>query len=192
MYKEYQKDIGTTVYIYTLTHDIKVLSLVNPSKYSRMTRKKKTFIKECSAVPKGCMPKIGNSYDPCLSATMVKKYPDVVGMLTLSPGDNKLLKKALKHGISKKTQKTFHKAQDSFGIDEVPELILHPLTKRPSKDIKVHEQDKLENNYQLLKKMKYSEDDLHEFMKNAKYNPDTYFFDYKLSKSTSSSSLTSS
>lgn len=193
MYRDYRGDLGTTVYIYILTHDIKVLSLVNPSKYSRMTRKtKRTFIKECSEVPRGCMPKSGNSYDPCFSQTMIKKYPDIVGMLALSPGDTKLFRKALKRGIPSRTQKMFHKAQDSFGIHEVPELILHPLAKRPASDMKIHDQDKLENNYRLLKKMEYSEDDLHAFMKNAKYNPDTYFFDYKSSISTSASNKSSS
>ena len=180
LYHDYRDEIGDTVYVYVLTNDVKVLWLLEPSKYSRMTRKKKTFIKECSRVPKGCMPRPGNSYDPCMSDTMIKKYPDIVGIMSLAPGDNKLMRKAEKRGISQKARSYFHKARDSFGIHEVPELILHPLTKR-KKEMIVHENDVLENNYRLLKKMKYSEVD--SFMKNVVYDSETYF--YKSSKLTS-------
>ena len=183
LYHDYRKEIGETVYIYILTRDIKVLWLLEPSKHSRMTRKKKTFIKECSRVPRGCMPRAGNSYDPCMSDTMVKKYPDIVGMISLAAGDDKMLRKAEKRGISKKVKSYFHKARDSFTIHSVPELILHPLTKRPSKEFIVHENDVLENNYKLLKKMKYSEENLISFMKNAVYDPKTYFYVYNSSMS---------
>jgi hypothetical protein len=185
LYQEYRKEIGDTVYAYVLTHDIKVLWLLEPSPYSRMTRKKKTFIKECSRVPKGCMPRPGNAYDPCFSDTMIKKYPDIVGMIALAPGDDKLLRKAEKRGITRKAKSYFHKARDSFGIHAVPELILHPFSKRPSKDVIIHENDKIENNYKLLKKMNYSEVD--SFMTRAVYDPQTYFYTYKSSKSMTSS-----
>lgn len=189
MYKDYWKDIGTTVNIYILEKDIKVLMLIKPSKYSRLTNKtKRNFLKQCSDVPKGCMPKSGNAYDPCFSQTLIKKYPDVVGMITNAPGDHKLLRKAIKNGIPKKTMRILNsqKAEDSMGINGIPELILHPLTKRPSKQIIVHQEDKLENNYKLLKKMKFNEDELHKFMnKFTKYDPSTYFYIYNVSTSTS-------
>ena len=136
------------------------------------------------------MPRRGNSYDPCFSQTLIKKFPDIVGMITLAPGDNKLIKKAKKRGIPKKTMRILdtQKAQDSFGINEIPELILYPLIKRSSKQIIVHSEDKLENNYKLLKKMKFDDDELHKFMKKyTKYNPSTYFYTYNASTSTSGS-----
>lgn len=177
MYKDYEKETGTDVSIYILTNDIKVLMLIEPSKYSRMDRRKKKFIKPCSTVKKGCMSKTGNEYDPCFSDTLIKKHPEIVGMIALAPGDLKHMRSALKRGIRDKTQKLFHKAKDSFGISAVPELILHPLTKRPSKDIIVNPEDKLENNYSLMKTIPYNEDELHKFMEDhAVYNPDTYFF----------------
>jgi hypothetical protein len=182
-YTEFTKDIGTSVSIYTLTNDIKVLMLIEPSKYSRLDRKKKgSFIKRCSTVKKGCMPKNGNSYDPCFSDTIIKKYPDIVGMIAIAAGDVKYMKAALKRGIKEKTRKIFHKAKDSFGVEGVPELILHPLTKRPSKDMIVSPEDKLENNYTLMKTVPYNEDELHKFMEeHAVYNTDTYFFGYRSS-----------
>jgi hypothetical protein len=180
MYKDYEKDIGTDVSIFVLTSDIKVLMLINPSKYSRLDRKKKGFIKPCSTVKKGCMPKSGNSYDPCFSDTLIKKHPEIVGMIAVAAGDLKMMKSAIKRGIKQRTQKLFHKAKDSFGVEAVPELILHPLTKRPGKEIIVKPEDKLENNYTLMKTVPYNEDELHKFMQeHAVYDPDTYFFKYR-------------
>jgi hypothetical protein len=71
----------------------------------------------------------------------------------------------------------FHKAEDSFKINEVPELILHPLSKRPSKDLISNENDSLDLNYKLLKKIPYNEKNLLQFMTKLKYNPLTYFFE---------------
>ena len=181
MYKDYEKDIGTDVSIFVLTSDIKVLMLINPSKYSRLDRKRNgTFIKRCSTVKKGCMPKSGNSYDPCFSDTLIKKHPEIVGMIAVAAGDLKIMKSAIKRGVKQRTQKLFHKAKDSFGVEAVPELILHPLTKRPGKDIIVKPEDKLENNYTLMKTVPYNDDELHKFMQeHAVYDPDTYFFKYR-------------
>ena len=181
MYKEYLDELGDEVSIYVLEKDVKVLLLLNPSEYNRLDyKKKKLFLKPCSTARKGCLPKKGKSYDPCFSDTIVKKYPEIVGMLANAAGDVKLFSKALKRGIPHKTLRTFKKAKDSFGIEAVPELILHPLTKRPSSNVIVKEGDQLDNNYKLLKKVKYNETQLHEFMNNhAEYNSDTYFYVYK-------------
>lgn len=181
MYREYWNEIGKTVHIYVLNHDVKVLLLTNPSKYSRLDYKKKgMFLKPCSTVRKGCMPSKGKEYDACVSDTFIKKHPSIVGMLALAAGDVKSFKKALKRGIKNKTLKTFHKAKDSAGVESVPELILHPLTTRPAKDVLVNSDTVLENNYSLLKSVPYNEAELHIFMeKHAEYNPDTYFYTYK-------------
>ena len=119
LYKEYLNEIGEIVNVYKTVKDIKVFSLINPSKHSRMSMKNKTFITRCSTVKQGCLPRKGNSYDPCVSKTIIEKYPDIVGMLVLSPGDNKL-KKNLKN-LNPKIFSYFHKAEDSFKINEVPE-----------------------------------------------------------------------
>jgi len=77
--KPWLSDFDNKVYVYILDNDVKVLHLLKPSKNSRASKSKKSnFIKRCSSVPKGCMPKLGSEYDPCLSDTMIKKYPDVV------------------------------------------------------------------------------------------------------------------
>lgn len=181
MYKEYLSEIGDTVHIYILKNDVKVISLINPSKYSRLDYKKKgIFLKPCSTVRRGCMPRKGKEYDVCLSDSIIKKYSDVVGMIAIAAGDAKYLRKALKRGIPNKTLKTFKNAKDSSNIEGVPELILHPLTKRPSSEILVKDDTELDTNYKLLKKIEYNEDKLHTFMnKHATYDDETKFYTYK-------------
>jgi hypothetical protein len=175
-----KEDLGKTVHVYTLTNDVRVIKLLKPSKYSRAHKStKRTFIKRCSLVPKGCMPNSLKDYDPCLSDSIVKKYPDVVGIIGIPLRDANELKKTLKK-TSKKV-KTFLKfAEDSVGVKGIPELVLHPLTKRPSSDIIVKDSDTLENNYKLLTKLNLNnEAKMVEFMdKYAKYNAETFFYNY--------------
>jgi hypothetical protein len=105
---------------------------------------------------------------------LIEKYPDIVGMLVLAPGDNKLIHKVLKT-IPKDIVAYFHKAEDSFGIHEVPELILHPLQKRSTKDVYTTEESP--TNYKLIKSIPYNQEKLLTYMKTLTYNPETYFFE---------------
>jgi len=170
-----------TVTVYVLTKDVKVLWLLSPSKYTRTTKNtKRNFIKKCSSVPKGCLPRKGDSYNPCLSDTMVAKYPDIVGIVSLSPNDARRIREKLPRA-TRKVRSYFRSAKDNLKIESVPELILHPLAKRPAKDVLVSETDVLENNYKQLKTIPVDNlDTLTEFMdKHAVYNPDTFFYNYK-------------
>jgi len=180
MYNKYLEEVGNIVHIYRLVKDIKVVLLVEPSEYTRMDRiKKGMFLKPCSTVRKGCMPRKGRSYDTCLSDTIIKKFPDVIGMLGISVGDNKSLRENLKKRISNKTLKTFRKVKDSSEHSGIPELALYPLAERENKNIIVKEDDELKNNYELVDSVEYDEDKLHKFMNShAKYNADTYFYSY--------------
>lgn len=169
------------VTVYILTKDVKVLWLLKPSKYSRGTKDtKRNFIKKCSLVPRGCLPQKGDWYNPCLSDTMIEKYPDIVGMVALAKQDS--IK--MQSNLSRKTKKIrsyFHSATDELKNKSVPELILHPLAKRPSKDVIVSEGDKLENNYKQIKSISTDNiSKLVDFMdKHAVYNSETFFYTYK-------------
>jgi hypothetical protein len=180
MYKEYAKEIGNTVHVYRLKKSIKVILLVEPSEYTRMDRiKKGMFLKPCSTVRKGCMPRKGRSYDTCLSNTIIKKFPEIVGMLGISVGDNKSFKESIKRGIPNKTLKRIRRVKDSSEHSGVPELALYPLSRRESKDIIVKEDDKLDNNYELIDSIEYNEDKLNKFMdKHSEFDPETNFYTY--------------
>jgi hypothetical protein len=174
------EDLGQYIYVYTLTRDIKILKLVKPSKYSRGHKgTKKNFIKTCSSVPKGCMPRSLSSYDPCLSDTMISKYPDVVGIMGIPAADARELKKSIKK-TSKRVKNFFKLTEDSLGIRGIPELVLHPLVKRPSQQIIVKDTDVLENNYKLLTKIDVNnEAKLLKFMdEHAIYNSETFYYTY--------------
>jgi len=165
--------------IYVLTHDVKVLWLLKPSKYSRLTKNtKRTFIKRCHTV-KGCLPykSVGMhaKYNPCMSDTMIKKHPEVTGMIGLAVGDAQRVNEGMKKQPSKIT-KYFHLAEDTT-ISSVPELILYPLTKRRPTDLYVKKDDELDNAYEYLKT--YSVNDvsgLTKFMDGLEYDPNTFFY----------------
>jgi hypothetical protein len=125
------------------------------------------------------MPKSLSSYDPCLSDTMISKYPDVVGIMGIPSGDARELKKSLKK-TSKRVQNFFKLADDSTGVVGIPELVLHPLVRRPSEQMIVKNTDILENNYKLLTKINVNnETKLLKFMdEHARYNPDTFYYNY--------------
>jgi len=170
----------TKLYTYVLQNDIKVVLLIAPSKYSRASRKtKRNFIKSCNKVPKGCMPNSLSAWDPCFSDSIIKNYPDVVGMIAIAYADSVRLKRSLKK-TSKNISKFFKMTTDVRGTKGIPELILHPLVKRPSKQVIVNESDTLENNYKLLTNFDLNnESKMIQFMnKHALYDPKTFFYTY--------------
>jgi len=174
------EDLGNYIHVYILNNDIKVLKLIKPSKYSRGHKgTKRNFIKTCSTVPKGCMPRSLSAYDPCLSDTIISKYPEVVGIMGIPLADSRALKKTLKK-TSKRVSAFFKLAEDSLGVEGIPELVLHPLVKRPSEQIIVKDTDVLQNNYKLLTKFNVKDEaKLLKFMdQHSIYNPDTFYYNY--------------
>jgi hypothetical protein len=163
-----------TVVAYKLTRDVKVLWLLSPSKNTRLAKNtQKNFLKSCSKVPKGCLPKARNDYDPCLSDTLIKKYPDIVGMAEISINDARTLKR----NSTRRNRKYMHPASDATGTKSVPELVLHPLAQRPQKDMIIHEGDVLENNYQQIGEYKLADESaLKLLLDKAHFNSETFFY----------------
>ena len=180
------KDLPT-ITVFILKNDVKVFWLVEPSKYTRVDKnKKRFFIKRCSTIRKGCVDKkiiqgLHAPYNPCLSDTIIKKYPDIVGMLTIAFGDANRIEVGTKNSTVR-VRKFLHTAKDSSGVSSIPEIILHPLKQRPQKDLIVTPGETLETNYKILTTLDSSnESSLEKFMnKHAVYNPNTFFFSYKI------------
>jgi hypothetical protein len=177
--KEVQK--FDTMYAYILTKDIQVIRLINPAKQSsNLKLTKRNFIKNCNDVSEGCMTRPLSKNDPCLSKTIIEKYPDIVGMLSLSKKDSEYLRK---HSIpmrgTKKRMQYLKMAEDADGNKGIPELIIHPLTKRPSKQLIVTDEP-LEHNYKILTKFSLDDEDgMMKFMdKHARFNPKTLYYNY--------------
>lgn len=180
MLSDWMKEFDT-IHLYILKKDVKVLRLLLPSKYGRLTKNtKRNFITRCENVSKGCLPRPLNPYDICMNKTLIEKHPEIVGTMSVVPGDRKRLYAGLKT-LRQSKKKYFHLAKDTFGVESIPELVLHPLHSRPSKDVIVKEGDILETNFELLKSFSLAnESKLHTFMdKHAVYNPDTFFYTYK-------------
>jgi hypothetical protein len=175
-------EYGKKIYAYVLTRDIKVLQLIHPSKFTRRDKNKNTFIKRCSTVKKGCLPKKGREWDPCMSRTLIEKYPDVVGMIAISMGDNKELKKALQQKrVTKKISKYLNPVSDNRNLTGIPEIILHPLVKRPAKDLLSEPEIQHETNYKLLKEFDTQDKaEMLQFMEqHSLYNAETSLYTYK-------------
>jgi len=177
--------------VYILEHPVKVLWLLLPSKYSRVTKNtKRNFITRCTNIKPGCIPYKGKGmhakFNPCVSETMIRKYPDVTGMITLSIGDAPRIRSFLKK-TSKQVLQYQHTAKDSnYQLESIPELILHPLRKRPQKDLIVNVDDELDNAYSFYRSFSAKDTDtLIKFMKTLEYDSSTYFFKVKKHKNSS-------
>lgn len=175
--------------VYKLIKDIKVVRLLTPGKHTRLTKNtKRNFIKRCSSIPQGCLTRKSSTgthanYNPCFSDTILKKFPDVVGMFGIAYGDSGRLNYGIKNDKRlKRNLKYIHLAKDESGIQSVPELILYPLAKRSPKDVIVKPDDVLDNNYELIKTFKLNDEDkIRNFLDNhTVYNPETYFYMHRL------------
>jgi len=181
-FEKYLNEFDKNVYVYILTKDIKVFYLLNPSPYTRRDKtQKRFFIKRCSTVKRGCMPREMNPYDACFSDTIIKKYPGVVGYIGNVWNDSVSMKKNLSKPEKSKYRKYFQYAEDATKVKSVPELAIHPLVERPSKDVLVEENTPLDNSYKLFKKFnRNDEKSIMTFMdKHTKFDPETFYYTYK-------------
>jgi hypothetical protein len=110
---------------------------------------------------------------------IIKKYPEIVGMMGIAHADGVLLRKGMKRNrkVTQRVQKFMHFAKDANGSNSTPELILHPLVRRPQKDVIVHEGDVLENNYKQIGVYNLGDEQaLRNLMEKLHYNPETFFY----------------
>lgn len=180
-FEKYLNTVDENVYIYITTRHIKVFNLTKPSQYSRRDKSRKNnFIKRCSTVRKGCLPRPQNSYDACFSDTIIKKYPNIVGLFDIPVKDSRNIKQKLALPKNKDIVKYFYFTEDTYDTG-IPELALNPLVMRPTKDIVSDESVEHETNYKLLKVMpRKNRNDVKNFMDtHAVYNPDTFYYTYK-------------
>jgi hypothetical protein len=169
--------------VYITQKDIKVLSLLKPSQYTRRHKaKNRTFVKRCDRVPKGCLPRPLSGYNPCLSESMVKNHPEIVGITSIAFADAARLHRNIQRGKTQRNNlKYFKNATDADGNVAPPEIAIHPMVKRPSKDVITTDESDIETNYKLMKSFGVNDNTtLQNFMeKHAVYNPETHYYTYK-------------
>jgi hypothetical protein len=166
-----------TINIYKTLADLKIIMLIKPSVFTRGHRNsKRNFIKNCSNTRKGCFDRKLKSSDPCLSDTIIKKYPEITGMIGFAKKDANVLN-IFEKNISASNMKYMHFVEDINGVKSVPEIVLYPLKTRNPKDIIINNSEKLDQAYELVSEFPYNTEKLREFMDKAKYNPETYCYE---------------
>jgi hypothetical protein len=144
IFPEYLGDIKE-VQVYKTTKEVKILSLVNPSKYTRMHHYGSSFLVTCSK-HKGCLE--GRKYDACLSDSFMKNNPDVSGWIGVSKNDGIKIKKSLETDL-KDVEKYIHLLTDNNGSISSPEIALYPLQER-------QDELKIKNPEEWIKKQKFN------------------------------------
>jgi hypothetical protein len=181
-FKKYIDEYDENVYVYKLKKDIKVFNLLKPSLYGRRDKtRKRFFLKRCSTVKKGCMPRKFNDYDACFSDTIIQKYPDIIGYIANVGRDTPPIKRSLALPENKEYRKYFHFASDVYDITTVPELAIYPLTSRSSKNLIVQKDEPLDNAYTLFKTFnRKDKKSIFNFLdRHTKFDPNTFYFTYK-------------
>jgi hypothetical protein len=181
-FEKYLDEFDKNSYVYILTEDIKVFSLLKPSPYTRRDKTRKAFfLKRCSTVKKGCMPRPMNDYDACFSDTIIKKYPTIVGYVANVHSDTISMKRNLGKPQNSKYRKYFQYAEDAANTKSVPELAIYPLAERSTKDVLVGPNDPLQNTYKLFKTFNRNDKKtIMAFMdKHATFDPETFYYTYK-------------
>ena len=167
-FQKYLGEFDDNVYAYELEKDVRVVMLLNPSKYNRHSRTQKNFLKPCSEVRKGCMPRELKKYDICLEDEFIETFPWLVGILSNPVKDFLAMKKELDKPANEPLRKYFHYARDSSNMTALPELALHPFASRTS--------SVREANYSLLRTFRRGDPAIFQFMDSLTYNPDTFFY----------------
>ena len=165
--------------IYKTLADLHLIMLIKPSQFTRGHRNsKRNFIKNCSDTRKGCFERKFKSSDPCLSDTIIKKYPHITGMIGFAIKDSMKLNISMGKGFpSRANMKYMHFVEDMNGVKSIPEIILYPLKTRNPKDLIINNSEKLDQAYELISEFPYDVVKLREFMDKAKYNPETYCYE---------------
>ena len=145
IFPEYLGDIKE-VQVYKTTKEVKILSLVNPSKYTRMDRKIKNNILVSCDKHKACIE--GRRYDACLSDSFLKNNPDVFGLIGVSKDDGIKAKEMLKTNL-KDVETYIRLLTDNNGDTGPPEISLYPLQKRQN-------ELKIKNPEEWMKKQKFN------------------------------------
>lgn len=115
--------------IYETKNDLKLLSLIKPSKLTRGDRLGNSILTTCDKVDSYKCEK-GHSYDPCLSSSFQTKYPEIVGYIAIGRQDGLWIQEAIqKNKIPKKESDFIHFSYDRLNKG-VPEIVLYPLNKR--------------------------------------------------------------
>lgn len=175
---EWYKDIPN-MQVYVTLHDLKIVSLLSPSKFTRASRlTKKQFMVPCNKTRKACLKP--RAYDPCFRDTFLEKNPSLVGWTALGNNDVKSYKQSVANGVLGNRIDYVPFAQDARGISGPPEIALYPLKTRHVTDIPPPKNKELFN-YEHIGSYSRKGTTLLEFMqKHAEPVTGKWYYKYKV------------
>lgn len=164
--------------VYVASQDLKVASLLSPSKFTRKTRlTKKQFMVPCNKTRKSCI--TGRVYDPCFRDSFMEKHPSLVGWTAIGHADIRDFKKTAESGKLGDKLKFVPFAKDARDLEGPPELALYPLKERHMEDIEPPK-DKDLFNYEHVASFARKGDSLLNFMeKHAVKVRGKWYYMYK-------------
>lgn len=171
--------------IYATNYDIKVLSLIGNSRYNRSMRYTSDLATSCDKIDDSCIS--GRYYDLCFSQIMIKKYPEIMGWISVTRNDAKKFMNQLENGDLKDpdVKKYIHLTKDNRGVIGPAEIALYPLKKRINENKYIKDVDKWINNnefnYRHITKLPRDKQKIIEFMEQYSiFNEKTKFYEYRV------------
>lgn len=164
--------------IYVVTHDLKIASLVHPSKLTRAARfEKGKFIVSCNKTKRSCLKP--RKYDACFRDTFIQKHPHILGYIALSKQDVLDYHEGVKKGlVTEERQSYVHSIEDASKLKGPPELSIYPLNKRVDYDLTPPPTDPTLFNYKHIGTFMRADNSLETFMRqHAEKN--RWFYVYK-------------
>jgi hypothetical protein len=165
--------------VYIATHNLKVVSMLSPSKFTRGSRlTKKQFVVSCNKTRKSCL--TPRSYDPCFRDSFLEKNPSLMGYTALGNNDIRAFNLSVKEGLLDNKLQYIHKKKDATGLEGPPELAIYPLKKRHMTDIQPPA-DKNLFNYQHVRSITRTGNELEKFMnQHAELVGSKWYYRYKV------------
>lgn len=152
------------------TKNLKIVSLISPSKYTRSSRFDKDFAMvpcDSDELKRACFKT--RVADPCFRDEFLAEFPDIVGYTAIAKEDADRLMAAVKRGKLKKYAKYIPITTDNRGVEGTPEVVLYPLTKRQTESIYIQHPESFRGNnkfnYEHIASLNRNCDDREKFMK---------------------------
>jgi hypothetical protein len=166
------------IQVYVATHNLKVVSLISPSKFTRGSRMtKKSFMVPCNKTRKACL--VPRAYDACFRDTFLEKNPSLLGWVGLGNSDTKTFQASVKQGMLGDRVQYVQSVKDARGLEGPPELALYPLKKRNLKDVSPPSDRNLYN-YEHIRSIVRSGTELETFMnQHAEAVTGKWYYIYK-------------
>jgi hypothetical protein len=147
---------------YVVANDVNLATFISPSPMIRGDRYQAqgSPILSCGNIPKdehGCGLE-GRQYDPCFKPAFREAHPDVSGMIGIANMDRKTFVELVENyrvdtPLRRQLNKYLTTYVDATGKPGIPEVILHPFTKRLDTDILTPNTTKIVEWYKLVGKL---------------------------------------